>query len=86
MAAPVQETILQALVSPQVPRVFIHSGCGGWVLFSLGGGQCLECGSYPLGSWPRPWSAGLYEKPESPICPASRNCADMTREQQGVAP
>ena len=44
----VQETLEQAAVRPSVPRVFVHLGCGGWVLFSLAGGKCLECGAGPL--------------------------------------
>jgi hypothetical protein len=48
MTAPVQETIEQALIRPKVPRVFEHVGCGGWVLFSLAGGFCLECQAGPL--------------------------------------
>jgi hypothetical protein len=52
----IQETITQALVQPAVPRVFIHLECGGWVLWSLAGGFCLECGAGPL-------KPGEYDKP-----------------------
>jgi hypothetical protein len=52
----VQDTITQALVRPSVPRVFTHNGCGGWVLWDLEGGFCLDCGAGPL----RP---GEYRKP-----------------------
>lgn len=48
MTRPVQETLEQALVRPSVPRVFIHVACGGWVLFDLEGGTCLECRAGPL--------------------------------------
>lgn len=48
MTRAIQETIGQALIRPSVPRVFIHVDCGGWVLFSLEGGTCLECGTGPL--------------------------------------
>lgn len=54
----VQETLDQALVRPSDRRVFAHSGCGGWVLFSLDGGHCLACGAGPL-------HVGEYEKPEA---------------------
>lgn len=56
MTRPVQETLNQALFRPSVPRVFIHVGCGGWVLFEIPGGRCLECGAFPV----RP---GQYAKP-----------------------
>jgi hypothetical protein len=52
----VQETIDQALIRPAVPRVFVHSGCGGWVLFDVRGGWCLSCSA-------RPVPAGDYAKP-----------------------
>lgn len=48
MSRAVQETIGQARFRPSVPRVFIHVACGGWVLFDLEGGTCLECGAGPL--------------------------------------
>ena len=50
MTAPIQESLDQALVSPGVPRVFIHvtGGCNGWVIFGLAGGKCLECGKHPV--------------------------------------
>jgi hypothetical protein len=56
MTRAVQETITQALVRPSVPRVFTHTGCGGWVLFDLKGGTCIECGAGPL-------EPGQYAKP-----------------------
>jgi hypothetical protein len=52
----IQETIGQALIRPSVPRVFVHLDCGGWVLFEIQGGRCLECGAFPV----RP---GEYAKP-----------------------
>jgi hypothetical protein len=54
----VQDTILQALVKPSTPRVFTHNNCGGWVLFEIGGGRCLECAAFPV---PPP----EYAKPEA---------------------
>lgn len=48
MTRPVQETVDQALTRPSVPRVFIHLDCGGWVLWEIRGGFCLECGAGPL--------------------------------------
>ena len=54
----VQETLDQAQVRPSVPRVFAHVGCGGWVLWDMRGGFCLECGSGPLG-------VDEYAKPET---------------------
>jgi hypothetical protein len=54
----IQETIGQALVRPSAPRVFVHLDCGGWVLFEIRGGFCLECGSGPL-------STTEYAKPEA---------------------
>lgn len=49
MTRAIQETIDQALIRPSVPRVFIHLDCGGWVLWDLSGGYCLECAAGPLG-------------------------------------
>lgn len=37
-------------------RIWAHLDCGGWVLFSLAGGFCTECGSGPL-------SPAEYAKP-----------------------
>lgn len=37
-------------------RIWAHVGCGGWVLFTLAGGFCTECGSGPL-------SPAEYAKP-----------------------
>ena len=54
----VQDTILQALDRPSVPRVWAHIDCGGWVLFEIGGGRCLECGAFPV-------PVGEYSKPEA---------------------
>jgi hypothetical protein len=57
MTAPsVQQTITQALTRPSERRVWIHVGCGGWVLFDLRGGFCLHCQAGPL-------CPGDYEKP-----------------------
>ena len=60
MSSEVQETIDQALISPRVPRVFIHltGGCNGWVLFDLRGGKCLQCGTHPV-------PEGEYAKPSA---------------------
>jgi hypothetical protein len=44
----VQETLGQALTRPSVPRVFVHLGCGGYVLWDLRGGYCLHCEAGPL--------------------------------------
>jgi hypothetical protein len=56
----IQETLGQALTRPSARRVFIHTGCGGWVLFELDGGHCLECGAGPLhaGDYHKPGAAG----------------------------
>jgi len=54
----VQETITEALIRPAARRIWMHVGCGGWVLFDLAGGQCLSCGTGPL-------HAGEYEKPQA---------------------
>jgi hypothetical protein len=44
----IQETLDQALVRPADRRVWAHVGCGGWVLFDLRGGFCVECGAGPI--------------------------------------
>ena len=44
----VQETLDQALIQPATRRVWVHVGCGGWVLFRVAGGTCLSCGAGPL--------------------------------------
>jgi hypothetical protein len=44
----VQDTLEQALVRPSARRIWVHLECGGWVLFSLAGGFCLECDAGPL--------------------------------------
>ena len=56
MPRDVQDSLLQALDRPAVPRVFIHAGCNGWVLFGVAGGICQQCAAGPL----RP---GEYVKP-----------------------
>jgi hypothetical protein len=48
MTSAVQETLDQAAVRPSVPRVFVHLGCGGYMLWSLAGGFCLQCKAGPL--------------------------------------
>ena len=55
-ALPGQQTLQEALTRPCERRVFVHAGCGGFVLFGLEGGTCLHCGSGPL-------HVGDYEKP-----------------------
>lgn len=52
-----QQTITQALTRPSERRVWVHKGCGGWVLFDLAGGRCLHCEAAPL-------HVGEYEKAE----------------------
>lgn len=54
----IQETITEALVQPAARRIWVHVGCGGWVLFDLQGGYCLTCGATRLRS-------GQYEKPQA---------------------
>lgn len=56
MTAGVQETLAEAMIRPACPRVWIHAGCGGWVLFSIAGGFCLTCHAGPL-------HPGEYAKP-----------------------
>ena len=55
-ARELQESLAEALDRPKVPRVWTHAGCGGWVLFSLAGGTCQQCGAGPL-------EPGQYVKP-----------------------
>jgi len=55
----VQDTILGALVKPAERRIWVHVGCGGWVLFRIEGGFCLSCEAGPL-------HVGEYEKPREP--------------------
>lgn len=52
----IQETFDEALTRPAARRVFVHTGCGGWVLFDLAAGTCLSCGAGPL-------HVGEYRKP-----------------------
>lgn len=56
MSAELQESLEQALDRPGVPRVWIHVGCAGWVLFRVAGGWCLSCEAGPL-------KPGQYAKP-----------------------
>jgi hypothetical protein len=44
----VQETLDQALIMPGRRRIWIHVGCGGFVLFRVPGGFCLSCEAGPL--------------------------------------
>jgi len=44
----VQDTILGALVKPAERRIWVHVGCGGWVLFRIEGGFCLSGEAGPL--------------------------------------
>ena len=44
----VQETLDQALIQPATRRVWVHVGCGGWVLFRVPGGFCVSCEAGPL--------------------------------------
>ena len=56
MTTEVQDSLLQALDRPAIPRVWVHVGCGGWVLFELRGGFCQHCGAGPV-------PPGEYRKP-----------------------
>lgn len=48
MTRAIQQTIGQALIRPSARRIWVHLECGGYVLFDLAGGFCLECGAGPL--------------------------------------